>query len=453
MISEVSLFGVPPERAALLLQKFQWDLSAVEKLIGDKGTVTPVTVVGGISLAACSMVEKPTTPDFECSICWDSVEDTVACAMSVCQHFFHKKCFRNYLREELKAKGQIALLAGCPTNGCTYTCDIACFHHLFQGAREDHSMMEKYMYFRISNFVESHPHYRWCPHCRRPVYYEHTKSSSNGAVARSATPPPNSEKSNVVQCTQCDEEFCFSCGNEAHAPCSCHQLREWLKKECDDSETANYLAAFTKPCPKCGNGIEKNGGCNKMICSRCSGIFCWVCETKWNGSAEEFYAQHKCNLWAGDDEIKALHATKDSQHARDQARNEFERYTFYYKRYKAHEQSKKLEAKLVERLKSAENYVTSAALVLVQCRHAMKYTCAYVYYLPKTIGKELFEHRRALFLAQFQQLQRQTERLSGYLEAIDKNRSQVDRLTIVAAAEVAQHTLNNLRGGQYEQHV
>ena len=32
----------------------------------------------------------------------------------------------------------------------------------------------------------------------------------------------------------------------------------------DHSETANYILAHTKDCPKCIMCIEKNGGCNHM---------------------------------------------------------------------------------------------------------------------------------------------------------------------------------------------
>lgn len=36
----------------------------------------------------------------------------------------------------------------------------------------------------------------------------------------------------------------------------------WEEKISGDSETRNWLAANTKPCPKCTKPVEKNGGCN-----------------------------------------------------------------------------------------------------------------------------------------------------------------------------------------------
>ena len=42
--------------------------------------------------------------------------------------------------------------------------------------------------------------------------------------------------------------------------------RLWKEKCHDDSETKNWLTANTKPCPKCGKPVEKNGGCNLVMC-------------------------------------------------------------------------------------------------------------------------------------------------------------------------------------------
>ena len=40
----------------------------------------------------------------------------------------------------------------------------------------------------------------------------------------------------------------------------------------------------TKSCPKCYYPIEKNGGCQRMSCSRCNTPFCWHC-----GKTYEYY--------------------------------------------------------------------------------------------------------------------------------------------------------------------
>jgi ariadne-1 len=75
-----------------------------------------------------------------------------------------------------------------------------------------------------------------------------------------------------VKCN-CGFKFCFKCSGEAHVPSSCGNMKDWVKKANDDSETANWITANTKDCPNCNSAIEKNGGCNHMTCRKCSHEF------------------------------------------------------------------------------------------------------------------------------------------------------------------------------------
>ena len=68
-----------------------------------------------------------------------------------------------------------------------------------------------------------------------------------------------------VKC-KCGHSFCFACGENWHDPVRCALIRKWIKKCDDDSETSNWINANTKECPKCKATIEKDGGCNHMIC-------------------------------------------------------------------------------------------------------------------------------------------------------------------------------------------
>lgn len=43
-----------------------------------------------------------------------------------------------------------------------------------------------------------------------------------------------------------------------------------------DVETAKLIKSSTKPCPKCGEGIEKDEGCDVMFCTSCHTGFNWV---------------------------------------------------------------------------------------------------------------------------------------------------------------------------------
>ncbi|KAH9628321.1 hypothetical protein HF086_018253 [Spodoptera exigua] len=74
-----------------------------------------------------------------------------------------------------------------------------------------------------------------------------------------------------------------------------HIITNSFVEKCDDdSETSNWIAANTKECPKCNVTIEKDGGCNHMVCKNqnCKADFCWVCLGPWEPHGSSWY---NCN--------------------------------------------------------------------------------------------------------------------------------------------------------------
>lgn len=101
-------------------------------------------------------------------------------------------------------------------------------------------------------YVDDKPNLRWCPapECEYAVDCPVRQTELHRVVP-------------TVSCN-CGHRFCFGCGLYDHQPCPCSLVKKWLKKCEDDSETANWISAHTKECPKCVSTIEKNGGCNHM---------------------------------------------------------------------------------------------------------------------------------------------------------------------------------------------
>ncbi|XP_029988580.1 E3 ubiquitin-protein ligase RNF14-like [Sphaeramia orbicularis] len=60
-----------------------------------------------------------------------------------------------------------------------------------------------------------------------------------------------------------------------------------------------WIAVTCKNCPYCFSRIEKNGGCNRMTCSRCSRQFCWACLTKltYENNHQHFSHDSPCTIW------------------------------------------------------------------------------------------------------------------------------------------------------------
>jgi ariadne-1 len=217
----------------------------------------------------------------------------------------------------------------------------------------------------------------------------------------------------LVQCL-CNHIFCFGCGELWHDPVKCKWLKKWIKKCDDDSETSNWIAANTKECPKCHVTIEKNGGCNHMICKNqaCRSEFCWVCLGAWEPHGSSWY---NCNRYNEDDAKKARDAQEKSRHA-------LQRYLHYCNRYMNHHQSLKLEQKLTnsirEKMEEMQQhnmswievqFLKKAVEVLCLCRQTLMYTYAFAFYLRRNNHSIIFEDNQS-------DLEIAVEKLSGYLE-------------------------------------
>ena len=180
-----------------------------------------------------------------------------------------------------------------------------------------------------------------------------------------------------------------------HQPAPCALVKMWLKKCEDDSETANWISANTKECPKCNSTIEKNGGCNHMTCRKCKHEFCWMCMGLWSEHGTSWY---NCNRF---EEKSGL----DGRDAQARSRQSLERYLHYYNRYANHEQSAKLDKDLyhkterkMQNLQTASGmswievqFLDSASQALQQCRQTLKWTYAFAFYLQRNNETEIFE--------------------------------------------------------------
>jgi ariadne-1 len=198
----------------------------------------------------------------------------------------------------------------------------------------------------------------------------------------------------TVTCT-CGHPFCFGCSLNDHLPTPCALVRKWVKKCEDDSETANWISANTKECPKCNSTIEKNGGCNHMTCRKCKYEFCWMCMGPWSEHGTSWY---NCNRY----EEKSGNEARDAQ---ARSRQSLERYLHYYNRYANHEQSAKLDKDLYlkteKKMTSLQTssgmswievqFLDTASHALQQCRQTLKWTYAFAFYLARNNLTEIFE--------------------------------------------------------------
>jgi ariadne-2 len=281
----------------------------------------------------------------------------------------------------------------CMGSACYVLADEDFVLHLLTNS----SLRDKYQEYTFRDHVKSHPELRFCP------------GPNCSVIVRAVVPAAKR-----VICSVCNTSFCFKCGMDYHAPTDCETIKKWLTKCADDSETANYISAHTKDCPKCQVCIEKNGGCNHMQCSKCKHDFCWMCLGDWKSHGSEYY---ECSRYKENPNI-----ANESAHA--QAREALKKYIFYFERWENHAKSLKLEEQTLSKIKSRIEekvmknsgtwidwqYLLKAAELLMKCRYTLQFTYPYAYYLEKSPRKQLFEYQQAQLEAEVENLSWKVER-------------------------------------------
>ncbi|OBT46201.1 ariadne-1 [Pseudogymnoascus sp. WSF 3629] len=375
LIDEVNMIlDLKKEDAAIILRHFRWNK---ERLIEDYMD-RPKKVLEEAGLGPST--EGPPTlqviPGFVCDICCEDEAGLLTFAMK-CGHRYCVDCYRQYLSQKIKEEGEAAHIQ-CPQDGCKRIMDSKSMDLLVAS-----DLNNRYRELLTRTYVEDKNALKWCPapDCVNAVECKIQKRDLDKVVP-------------TVAC-DCGYRFCFGCILTDHQPAPCELVKRWLKKCADDSETANWISANTKECPKCNSTIEKNGGCNHMTCRKCKHEFCWMCMGLWSEHGTSWYNCNRFEEGSG----------SDARDAMAKSRVSLERYLHYYNRYANHEQSAKLdkdiatktEKKMVQ-LQSASGlswievqYLNLASQALQTCRQTLKWTYAFAFYLARNNLTEMFE--------------------------------------------------------------
>lgn len=388
---------IPATTTRILLNYFNWDKEKLmerffdgnqEDLFREAHVVNPYKKT--------NLAVKPKTSrknligSEECEICFMMLPVNQMTGLE-CGHRFCYQCWNEYLTTKIMEEG-VGQTIACAAHNCPILVDDQTAMRLVKDPR----VRIKYQHLITNSFVECNRLLRWCPSpdCSYAIKVSYVDAKP-------------------VSC-QCGYVFCFACGESWHDPVKCGLLKKWIKKCDDDSETSNWIAANTKECPKCNATIEKDGGCNHMVCKNqnCKADFCWVCLGPWEPHGSSWY---NCNRY---DEEEA----RAARNAQEKSRAALQRYLFYCNRYMNHMQSLKFEHKLYASVKDKMEemqqhnmswievqFLKKAVDILCQCRQTLMYTYVFAYYLKKTNQSVIFEDNQ-------KDLERATELLSEYLE-------------------------------------
>jgi len=416
-IAEVNnVIQIPATTVRILLNHFKWDKEKLmeryysddaEKMFEEAKVVSPdrkITISTALSNttstgkywlgrktsgSAASTGSHPTEA-YDCEICFLSLPKSMMTGLE-CGHLYCTSCWTEYLTMKIVDEGASQMIE-CPGS----TCDILVDDETVMKLLRDPRIKLKYQHLITNSFVQCNRLLKWCPapDCSHAVKVNHVEAKPS-------------------RC-RCGHLFCFACSEGWHDPVRCHLIKKWIKKCDDDSETSNWISANTKECPKCGATIEKDGGCNHMVCKNqsCKSDFCWVCLGPWEPHGSSWY---NCNRYDEDE-------ARSAREGQEKSRSALQRYLFYCNRYMNHLQSLKFENKLYSMVKDKMEemqqhnmswievqFLKKAVDILCECRRTLMYTYVFAYYLRKNNQSEIFEENQ-------KDLETATETLSEYLE-------------------------------------
>jgi hypothetical protein len=91
---------------------------------------------------------------------------------------------------------------------------------------------------------------------------------------------PPIETDTIFECLNpaCEKVSCRRCNEESHVPRSCEEAKKDKGLSARHAVEEARSEAMMRTCPKCRVKIVKSAGCNKMACSNCRAIMCYVCK-------------------------------------------------------------------------------------------------------------------------------------------------------------------------------
>jgi len=119
---------------------------------------------------------------------------------------------------------------------------------------------------------EKVPGWRWCFNLKCGSGQVHVSSAQSttgkGRKGKSKGKEKKSNEDDIFECYDCGDLACVPCDRPYHDGETCAQYQKRLRfteKE-KEAATAKTIKKVCKPCPGCAANVEKDGGCDQVIC-------------------------------------------------------------------------------------------------------------------------------------------------------------------------------------------
>lgn len=241
--------------------------------------------------------------DQECNICFCEKSGRDFYKLLPCKHHFCKECLAEHCSVHVK-EGTVQHLL-CPEPKCLTEIRPYILKETLND--EDYQRWER---LNLQYGLDMMGDIMYCPRCQNVVVKEE----------------------DLGHCLSCMFTFCAKCSEKWHQGESCFFEKEDDKSEENDnkdkdeedfeSEEAKrkirlrqqrevrssyqLIKERTRQCHSCKAPIEKNGGCNKVICSRCFNAMCWSCGKDITKESYGHFSSHPAcaNIIANEDVLQ-----------------------------------------------------------------------------------------------------------------------------------------------------
>ena len=185
----------------------------------------------------------------KCLICEEKLnQDEKENNFIECHHAICSDCFYNYLKEMINTNNVINIK--CPQNDCN---QILYNNFIEKMLINDIPLLDKYKKFVNRRQLILNPDIQLCPFPDCESYAKKVKNK-------------------YVCCVHNKHKFCLKCLKGWHGKNKC-ESKDILDTKFELWRNPNRV----KKCPRCKYFIEKNHGCNHIICFNCRYEFCWLC--------------------------------------------------------------------------------------------------------------------------------------------------------------------------------
>ncbi|KAM9563338.1 E3 ubiquitin-protein ligase RNF19B-like [Guaruba guarouba] len=215
----------------------------------------------------------------ECPLCLLPQLPEAFPTLASCEHRSCRACLEQYLRIAVsESRVQVA----CPH--CPAALQPDDIHRLLA----EPSLRDRYEEFLLRRLLAADPSTRWCP----------APNCSYAVIAYGCAECPR------LTCGRegCGTEFCYHCRQPWHPDGPCVPVLPApdlasAAQPVHPEDSTHAEAENIKVCPRCSAFIMKinDGSCNRMNCTVCGCLFCWLCLQEI--SDVHFLSPSGCTFW------------------------------------------------------------------------------------------------------------------------------------------------------------